>query len=871
MSAEEYETGSDVSDLDPESSVLEPVQRRIEAQLRKHLEELTLQLHETSNEVRMVRQRREDCGVELYNVQQHLAKLQESLERGHDNFVAIQRLHEEKMKEKLELKAQDDAVQRQIDEMQKKYNKYQSDLDKLSETLMKVEQFNEQIQSEIQIERRAAYKAEDEITKLEKAKLKQDQLVDSLNERIKLLSEQHASLSSQVSAQKEETRIARTTLSEALTEMEAVNFEKKQLMQQWKTSIIGMQRRDEAMRQTEEALSEQKEALQALDNEIIGYRQNIKKVQAENAKLSGVLSKTENEVNILEKQIDAMLEKKQKATQRFSLLKQSLDQTDEENKSLDTEIRTLNDQSAGIEKKVQKAAKEIVELENKVMETLNQQTTLKKGSQSALRDIEKLKNTIRDKEMHVTQMENELARIRVDTLQTQSHNEVLKQTVGELEKELQTRDTLIEKMQTDIRRRHDEIERKQKQLDQLNRQFDGIIAAQGSDDGEHVGPLEATINNLSKSITQKSAENDQLQHEWIKLQTELVNGKNYNNQLSDVIQELKSQCTILSQKRDRLTSQTQKETKEIQTLEAHTQAMHLEMKRVNTLVCKNAEQQDAIANDTYTLENDLIRRLQERKREAIQLEKKVDDVRQLKADLLTQILNAERDVMFWEKKIQIAKETEMALDPTIGKDEINRMKREIYIMEQRLANLQREQRRKVEEMQKLVEHRDVLRTKGQAIQNATKNGQKGVTKATVNKDNSRLAADLNEKKSDAQNKDKQIKECLSNTEKTAEEVEKTLQEIESLQNGIAEVHHAIDVQHQERNRTTEEKTRKQRSLQRFRDAEKGVYKLSLDPSNVASEKQKLEEQKRALVVLMQELVEQFPHINDEVQDLMHAL
>jgi chromosome segregation ATPase len=869
--SDDYETGSDVSDLDPESSVLEPVQRRIESQLRKHLEELTLQLHETSNEVRMVRQRREDCGVELYNVQQHLAKLQESLERGHDNFVAIQRLHEEKEKEKLELKAQDDAVQRQIEEMQKKYNKYQSDLDKLSETLMKVEQFNEQIQSEIQIERRAAYKAEDEITKLEKAKLKQDQLVDALNERIKMLSEQHASLSAQVSAQKEETKIARNTLSEALTEMEAVNFEKKQLMQQWKTSIIGMQRRDEAMRQTEEALAEQKEALQALDNEIIGYRQNIKKVQAENAKLSGVLSKTENEVNILEKQIDAMLEKKQKATQRFSLLKQSLDQTDEENKSLDTENRLLSDQSAAVEKKVQKAAKEIVELENKVMETLNQQTTLKKGSQSALRDIEKLKNTIRDKEMHVTQMENELARIRVDTLQTQSHNEVLMQTVAELEKELQTRDTLIEKMQTDIRRRHDEIERKQKQLDQLNRQFDGIIASQGSDEGEHVGPLEATINNLSKCITQKSAENDQLQHEWIKLQTELVNGKNYNNQLSDVIQELRAQCTILSQKRDRLTSQTQKESKEISTLEGHTQAMHLEMKRVNTLVCKNAEQQDAIANDTYTLENDLIRRLQERKREAIQLEKKVDDIRQLKADLLTQILNAERDVMFWEKKIQIAKETEMALDPTIGKDEINRMRREIYIMEQRLSNLQREQRQKVEEMQKLVEHRDVLRTKGQAIQNATKGGQKGVTKATVNKDNARLAADLNEKKADAQNKDKQIKECLANTEKTAEEVEKTMQEVEALQNSIAEIHHAIDVQHQERNRTTEEKTRKQRSLQRFRDAEKGVYKLSLDPSNVTGEKQKLEEQKRALVVVMQELVEQFPHINDEIQDLMHAL
>jgi chromosome segregation ATPase len=164
-------------------------------------------------------------------------------------------------------------------------------------------------------------------------------------------------------------------------------------------------------------------------------------------------------------------------------------------------------------------------MENKVLETLGKQTTLKKSSQAALVDIEKMKSVIREKELHVTHMENELARIRVDTLQTQAHNEVLKETVDELERELKGRDTLIEKMQVDIRRKHDEIERKQKTLDSLNRQFEGIIAAQGAEEGEHVGPLEATINNLSKSITQKQNENNALQRDWIKLQTELVNSR----------------------------------------------------------------------------------------------------------------------------------------------------------------------------------------------------------------------------------------------------------------------------------------------------------------------------------------------------------
>lgn len=871
-SAEDYpDDRSDASDLDPESRILAPVQKRIEEQLRKNLEQLMLEVHEANNEARMMRQRREDCGVELYNVQQHLAKLQEGLERGHDNYVAIHNLREQKEAEKQRLAVDMDAAERTVDELKKKHSKYQTELDKLSETVLKVEQFNEQIQSEIQIERRAAYKAEDEIAKVEKAKAAQDALVDNLNERARTLAEQEAQLSSQLAAQAAETKTAKETLSEALAEMEAIEFQKKQLMQQWKASIIGMQRRDEALRTVEEALVQQKETLMALDNEITGYRQGIKLAQQQNAKLSHLLSKAEGEVSQLEAEIDQLLERKTNATSKYTLLKKSLEQTDAENKTLETEGKVLSAEIAAMVKKTQKAAKDVLDMENKVMETLNKQTTLKKGSQSALMDIEKMKNVIRDKEMHVTQMENELARIRVDALQTQSHNEVLKQTVAELEKELQSRDTLIEKMQVDIRRRHDEIERKQKILDSLNRQFDSIIAAHGNEEGEHVGPLEATINNLSKNITQKSSENDALQRDWIRLQTELVNTKNYGRQLSESIRELRAQCTILTQKRNRMLSSTKQQKAEIADLGRSTQALHLEMKKLNTLLHSNVKNQETIADDNYNLENDLVKRLQERKREAVQLEEKIDEMRQSKADVLAEILEAERQVMFWEKKIQIAKETEMALDPTIGKDEINRMKREIYIMEQRLGNLQREQRRKVEEMQKLIDHRDVLRTKGQAIQAASKTGQKGVTKVTVTKENARLNQDLANKKSEAQAKEQQIKDCLTNTEQTAVEVERVVQQTTEVRDELEQVQQNIDLRNLERDRVQDEKARKDRTLQHLRDAKDGRYKLTVGPEDLEAEKEKIELKKRALVAAMQELQSSYPPLGPVLQELMNAL
>ena len=57
--------------------------------------------------------------------------------------------------------------------------------------------------------------------------------------------------------------------------MEAINFERKQLLQQWKSALIGMQRRDEALQATEDALLKQREQEMALESEILGVKKAI--------------------------------------------------------------------------------------------------------------------------------------------------------------------------------------------------------------------------------------------------------------------------------------------------------------------------------------------------------------------------------------------------------------------------------------------------------------------------------------------------------------------------------------------------------------------------------------------------------------------
>ncbi|EPY23650.1 coiled-coil domain-containing protein 40 [Strigomonas culicis] len=864
----DFDSASDISEMDPESDILAPVQRRIEDQLRRHLQEITQQLHETNNEFTAVQKEREDCGVQLYNAQQQLAKLQETLEKEHEKHNDIQQDHEDKLKLRDDLSGVNEVNTKRIQEMQAQLKKHQDELTKLTETYQKVENFNEELKNQVALEKNAAHKTESDITQLERDKMRQDALVVSLQTQIHNLENQSASIQEQIQTQKTETKLARDTLAEAVSEMEAINMEKKQLVQQWRSSLIGMQRRLDALKKTEEALQQQKEDLQVLENEIGGYRRDIRAMQVENSKLTEFLGRVDNDVLVLEKQLDVLLDRRDKNAQVFTALKNSADKTDEENKVVEGDIKIKTLEVGEVEKDIAKHAKVITDMEAKVLDYLSTQTTLKQESQGALHDIEKIKAGIRAKELQVTQMENELARIRVDTLQARAYNETLETTLADLEKELQARGTMVDKMQQDIRRRNDDIDRKQKQLDQLNHQYEDIISQHSGEQGEHVGPLEATINGLSRAIAAKSAENEALQQEWIKLQTELVDCKNAMNDINEVILDSQSKGTILEQKKDRLLATISQEKQEIAGLQKQAEAMHLEMKRVNTLLNQNANHTESAANDAFLLENDLVRRLEERKREAIQLERKVDEVRSAKRDLIEDMMGCERDIMFWERKLQIARETEMALDPTIGRAEIEKMKKEITYMEQRMAQLQREQKFLIEEMQKLIDHRDIIRTKGQAVQQSSHNNKSGATRLHVEKENARLFKELSNKRQEAQAKERSVKEVLADVEKTASEVDKVQHEIEGLDETIENLQQQLEAARRARDHTEDEKQLRQASLQRLREAEKGTYKLTCYPEEAETEQARLEEGRRTVVNVMEELAQQFPELDSELQELM---
>lgn len=52
-------------------------------------------------------------------------------------------------------------------------------------------------------------------------------------------------------------------------------------------------------------------------------------------------------------------------------------------------------------------------------------------------------------------------------------------------------------------------------------------------------------------------------------------------------------------------------------------------------------------------------------------------------------MESERQILLWERKIQLEKEMQVTLDPDVGQNELQELKKEIHRMELRLEDLRK--------------------------------------------------------------------------------------------------------------------------------------------------------------------------------------
>eukprot|EP00743_Colponemidia_sp_Colp-15_P001752 GILK01001913.1.p1 GENE.GILK01001913.1~~GILK01001913.1.p1 ORF type:complete len:909 (-),score=261.49 GILK01001913.1:118-2775(-) len=856
---DDYDEEGEFPFLEADHPLLAPVQAALAEQLKRHQERVKLKLREKEEQLRVVKKTHEVIGVDLYGVQQQLAKMQMGLERTHDNFNIIQKQRydaEERMKVAT---AQYDHRKKEVEEMGKKVTKAQDELNALNRTLRQVEEYNDQMKSEIAVTRRATYRAEESVSTLEKEKKLQDLLIDSMNEDIKRLQEQKALYEAQLISQKQETEAAARTLAEAAKEMEAINFEKKQLLQQWQSSLIGMQRRDEALQATQDALREQKELEQALEAEMRGFKESIKKEQDKNERLVGFLTKNQSETQYLEGQIDLVKVTRERLGEQYAMLKKSLDQTNTERQRIETERSTIEDQMTVIDKNIQKISREAQRLSEDIMNNLSDQTTIQKSAANMNKQTRKLHAELSEKEGQVQQLDNEIARLRVDALNTEAQNEFLKDNLRVLAKDLKERETLIDKYEMEIRQRNDQIEKKQHYVDRLNRKFDELTHNM---EDENTGPLEATIKNVNKQIAEKEEQCQAMQRDWIKKQTQLVAYQHDIGKQAEVVQDLNTKKTLLTTKKIRLNGSFASVEKEIKELRNATRGMRIEMTKLNDLIAKHSNLKQVLGNENFNLETEFVEKLKDLEKDSVTIEGRIQDIKQEKAAILGEIVESERQIMLWERKIQLEKEMQDALDPNVGQSEVQEMKKEIHRMELRFDQLKRKQESMISEMERAIDKRETIALKyvPKDTTAAGKAGTAKVTQAQVQRQIESLKSTLKHTTSNAQQLDQTIRQRVDELNQIGEEIQKTGQSQAKLDQIVMELQLSITVAKILKQRNLANLLRYQKSAKKYDQLAEGKYRVSVRGDAVQNMLEQQEAETDKLREVLDELRTVTPHL-----------
>jgi chromosome segregation ATPase len=176
---------------------------------------------------------------------------------------------------------------------------------------------------------------------------------------------------------------------------------------------------------------------------------------------------------------------------------------------------------------------------------------------------------------------------------------------------------------------------------------------------------------------------------------------------------------LLSQKRMRLDAAIASHRGELKRLEVGVKTMHDDMSRINALIAKNDTLGRRLATAANSSERAFLDELKDMERECAGADARIASIREERARLLEELVETERQVILWEKKIELEKETQDALDPSVGAGELHAMEKEIGHMRFRHAALRRDQERLVAEMERAIEKRDVIATKHRSARQLT--------------------------------------------------------------------------------------------------------------------------------------------------------
>lgn len=211
------------------------------------------------------------------------------------------------------------------------------------------------------------------------------------------------------------------------------------------------------------------------------------------------------------------------------------------------------------EREFAKETEGIYYLEHKILQNIIEHCiTEEKAATNTFHMIIAKRQLAKKEDMRATEIEFDLARIRVDVLSVQAYNENVKLALKAVNDEVEEKLVEVGKVQLEIKRKHVEVEMKTKDIDKLNKTYFKLVS------NMYVGdqtPWDHIMTNIRYEIDRKVVSSSEKQKEWLMMQTALINLISQTNDLSEKYQRMSSERVILMHRRSRVEGQFEAITK----------------------------------------------------------------------------------------------------------------------------------------------------------------------------------------------------------------------------------------------------------------------------------------------------------------------
>ncbi|KAF6092778.1 coiled-coil domain containing 40 [Phyllostomus discolor] len=696
--------------LDPSHPLMLRFQAALKSYLHRQIEKLTLEVRELGMATKRSRAQRQELGVDLYGVQQHLARLQMQLEKSHDRHSIAACARQQQEEELKQARALYSKTCEATNEEHRKLAALHAEMENLSLNVFYMQNVDRDMQGDILVMTQVVKKSEAERARAELEKKQQDLHVDRLTARAHQLEEQIALFEAQHVAQAEDTQLLRKAVSEAGAEIDAISIEKRRILQQWAACLVGMKCRDDAHQTVREALSECRHQLKSLDAEVEAYKKSIVLEEEKNERLAGLLHRAETGAALTQKLTAQCLTRQEALQGQVNTYRLVLQDTEDALGRAHTEQEAAMAELQAARQAIRQELDVRRKLDTCILEKLQEQMTSNKMTKYFHQLILKLRKEKTNLVTHLSKIDGDIAQATLDITNAACRLEAHRAALAELDAEVKRVGELISTSESEVCRRTTLIERKQSLINALSKELEQMVSELG---GEELGPLELEMKRLHRQLDEQGTEVARAQASWLRLQQDMVRATQEREEQLASLHLLRKEVHILERKKLRVENKIDQEKKEQKDIERHLRDLDNDLRKLNVLLSKSRSSSEDLQQERLVAEGVFVQALKALERETLQMQERLDQLTEEKASILNSLVEAEHQIMLWEKKIQLAKEMRASVSSETGQTEIRAMKAEIHRMQVKHAQLLKRQERMVRDMELAVTRRETIATQAE--------------------------------------------------------------------------------------------------------------------------------------------------------------